>query len=94
YAEAIDRFRNVFGENFLFFSLDEVVSNVQGVMGSVSMSTGLNFDVDPAKRVVSKKINETGVNLSLDDDTLSLCSDFFGPSIQAANSLVDHPLKL
>ena len=94
YAEAIDRFRNVFGENFLFFSLDEVVSNVQGVIGSVSMSTGLNFDIDLAKRVVSKKINETGVNLSLDDDTLGLCSDFFGPSIQAANSLVDHPLKL
>ena len=94
YTEAIDRFRSVFRENFLFFSLDEIVSNVEDVVGRVSMSTGLDFDLNIAKQVVSKKINETGVDLSLDDETLDLCSEFFETSIQAANALVDHPLKI
>ncbi len=94
YAETIDRFRNVFGDNFLFFSLDEVVSDVQRVIDSVSMSTGLIFDADIAKRVISKKINETGVDLTIDEETLGLCRDFFEASIRSANSLVDHSLKL
>ncbi|WP_191964736.1 sulfotransferase [Synechococcus sp. RSCCF101] len=94
YAAAIATFRQVCDSNFLVFSLDDLVRRTDTVMQQLSELTGLSIDHELATSMVQSKVNETGVEIELDDECRDLCDAVFSPLIEQSADLFDHPLAL
>ena len=88
------RLTSVFGRNCLILSLDTLVSRPKDAFKVLEDCTGLDLDYDRAISCLREKVNETDINLCIDEPTSKLLNNFFAESIRDAEDLCGHTLKI
>lgn len=94
YQESIHTFESQAGDNFLYFSLDELVLRIDSVLRRLTSLTGIDFDDNAAHEAVSARINQTDIILEMDEEAQELCEMHFHSAVESAQELVKHPLML
>ena len=94
YVETANLWANIFGDDFLLISLDELVGSTTTALLRIANRTDFQFDEHLVDDVMQAKVNDVGISFALDDEAQELCDRRFGKSINHLSDFMGTKLIL
>jgi len=94
YSSAQQRLQAVFGDASFTLSLDALLQNPEQALQAISERTGLEVDMAAAEACMQQKVNETDIQLNLDETTQDRLNEVFSESIREAEDLCGNQLRI